>query len=155
MFAEFLVAAALGVLNEPRIGWDAVDLRYEGKKIEVKSSAYVQSWEQRRLSRPDFDIKERLSWDAATNTYEVDPGRAADCYVFCLYTETDRSRANVLDIGKWQFYVLSAERINQELGRQQRVALSRIQSMADPSEGVGYGQLKECVDQALAAAGLA
>ncbi len=51
IFAEFLVGAALGVLDKPRVEWDAFDLIYQGKKIEVKSSAYLQSWQQNSPSR--------------------------------------------------------------------------------------------------------
>ena len=88
VFAEFVVGMALGVTDAPRVEWDAVDLRYGSKTIEVKSSAYVQSWHQDQdpPSQISFDLKERLSWDAATNTYRVEPSRAADCYLFCVYT---------------------------------------------------------------------
>jgi hypothetical protein len=147
VFAEFVVGSALGVTEAPRVEWDAVDLRYGDKTIEVKSSAYVQSWHQGQdsLSRISFDLKERLSWDAATNTYRVEPSRAADCYVFCVYTEKDRSRANVLDVDKWAFYVVATEQINRLLGPQKTAALSTIQTLAGP---VGYEQIKERVDSA-------
>ncbi|MEB3356541.1 MAG: hypothetical protein VKK04_07425 [Synechococcales bacterium] len=57
IFAEFLVAVALNVTHQPRVEWDAVDLRYDNKKIEVKSSAYFQSWQQEKLSLIRFDIQ--------------------------------------------------------------------------------------------------
>ncbi|MEK3854076.1 hypothetical protein [Cytobacillus sp. FSL H8-0458] len=41
VFAEFLVGSALDSLNQSRIELDAYDLIYRGKKIEVKSAAYV------------------------------------------------------------------------------------------------------------------
>lgn len=50
ILAEFVVATALGEFNNPRVEWDAVDLRYRDKKIEVKSAAYIQSWHQTKLS---------------------------------------------------------------------------------------------------------
>ncbi|MBC7812134.1 MAG: hypothetical protein H7175_13350, partial [Burkholderiales bacterium] len=56
VLAEFLVGAALGVLDKPRKEWDAVDLRYREKKIEVKSAAYLQSWQQKQLSIIRFDF---------------------------------------------------------------------------------------------------
>ena len=96
-----------------------------------------------------FDIGERGSWDAETNAWRPDPVRSADCYVFCLYAETERSRANVLDVSKWEFYALPTGRSNRELGNQKGVGLSRIQSMTD---SVSYGQLKERVDGVLSAA---
>jgi hypothetical protein len=39
IFAEFLVASALELTHEPRVEWDAVDLRYHGHGIEVRSAA--------------------------------------------------------------------------------------------------------------------
>ena len=59
VFAEFLVASALGVTDEPRVEWDAVDLRYRGKTIEVKSAAYCQSWKQPRPSAVRFGVAKR------------------------------------------------------------------------------------------------
>jgi hypothetical protein len=50
IFAEFLVAKALGVVEGVRpTGWNDFDLSYDGWKIEVKASAYVQSWHQEAL----------------------------------------------------------------------------------------------------------
>jgi hypothetical protein len=151
VFAEFIVGMALGVTNSPRVEWNAVDLRYGNKTIEVKSAAYVQSWHKNKdpLSLISFDLKERLSWDAATNTYQVEPSRAADCYVFCVYVEKNRSRADVLDIDRWNFYVVPTERINRQLGSQQRAALSTIEQLAKPVGAVGYAQLKNHVDSAV------
>ena len=151
VFAEFVVGRALGVTDAPRVEWDAVDLRYRGKTIEVKSSAYVQSWHQEDdpPSQISFDLREGLSWDAATNTYQVEPRRAADCYVFCVYTETERSRANILDVDRWEFYVISTEEINRQLGSQQSVALSTIERLTKPVGPVSYARLKERVDSAL------
>ena len=150
IFAEFLVGKALGVVEGVRpTGWNDFDLSYDGWKIEVKASAYVQSWHQEAPSVIRFDIGERGSWDAETNAWRPDPVRSADCYMFCLYAETERSRANVLDVSKWEFYALPTGRINRELGNQKSVGLSRIQSMTD---SVSYGQLKKRVDGVLSAA---
>ena len=44
--AEFMVGKALGLQDLKRIEWDAYDLCLDGITIEVKSSAYLQSWEQ-------------------------------------------------------------------------------------------------------------
>ncbi len=44
ILAEYLVALACGIENQERISWDVYDLKLEnGIKIEVKSSAYIQS----------------------------------------------------------------------------------------------------------------
>ena len=67
LLAEFLVAAALDLLGELRVAWDAVDLRYRcaayprGAGIEVKSAAYLQSWPQETYSViSDGSAKARL-----------------------------------------------------------------------------------------------
>jgi len=41
VFAEFMVGAALGLAGKPRVEWDCVDFRYQGRSIEVKSSPAV------------------------------------------------------------------------------------------------------------------
>ena len=146
VFAEFLVGYALGVTDTPRIEWDAVDLRYSDKKIEVKSSAYLQSWDQNNLSVIKFDIEKKMSWDAETNKTENEPKRAADCYVFCLYSETDPTKMNILNVNNWDFYILSTEQIERELGKQKSVGIKRIQTMCD---SVDFSGLKKRVNHVL------
>ena len=146
VFAEFLVGYALGVIDTPRVEWDAVDLRYRDKKIEVKSSAYLQSWHQNSLSIISFDIEKKKSWDAETNKTENEPTRAADCYVFCLYSETDSTKMNILNVNNWDFYILSTEQIECELGEQKSVGIKRIQTMCD---SVDFSELKKRVNHVL------
>ena len=146
ILAEFIVGSALGVLDTPRIEWDAVDLRYKGRKIEVKSAAYLQSWSQDRPSVIRFDIAKKRAWDAKTNAYVSEPTRSADCYVFCLYPETDPNQANILDIAAWQFYVLPTWLINREFGDQKSVGIKRIQSMCEP---VGLSNLQKQINSIL------
>ena len=143
IFAEFIVGSALGAINKPRIEWDAFDLVYRGKKIEVKSSAYLQSWPQSNLSLIRFDIATKRSWYADSNTFETEPVRAADCYVFCIFSETDPIKADVLNMEKWQFYVLATAKIDRELGVQKTIGIKRLQSMCNPIE---YGSLKTEID---------
>ena len=69
VLAEYLVARALGAADEPRVEWDAVDVRTpEGVSVEVKASAYIQSWPQERLSRISFATRPTRGWDARSNT---------------------------------------------------------------------------------------
>lgn len=67
ILAEFLVAFALGLdLQKPRGAWDAFDLLYRGKGIEVKSASYHQSWFQKGMSLISFNVPARRYWDAET-----------------------------------------------------------------------------------------
>jgi hypothetical protein len=134
------------------VEWDAVDLHYGDKRIEVKSAAYVQSWSQSKPSKVIFDIAEKLAWDARTNTYAVERSRAADCYVFCLFNERDavRARETITNVELWQFYILSTEYINRTFVQTKAVALSRIQAGC---EAVSFHDLKHIVDHVLAETG--
>lgn len=146
LFAEYLVGRSLGLIDRPRVEWNHVDFVYWGKKIEVKSSAYVQTWAQKRPSRIEFDIasKER-PWIAETNTFGT-AGRPADCYVFCVQTDRDVSTCEVCDPNRWVFYVVLGETITKIFGEQKCVRLSRIAAICAP---VRYDELKCSVDMAL------
>ncbi|MGO9763775.1 MAG: hypothetical protein ACLP1Q_21185 [Solirubrobacteraceae bacterium] len=51
VLAEYLVARAVGGPSPLREAWDNWDVTTAtGIKVEVKSSAYLQSWNQRKLS---------------------------------------------------------------------------------------------------------
>ena len=148
VFAEYLVGEALGVTEQARVEWDAVDLRYGGFSIEVKSAAYCQSWEQSSPSTIRFDIAKKLSWHADSNTSDEQSSRSADCYVFCLYAEEDRAsaRRNVLDASCWRFYVVPRSKLDRSFGTQKGVALSRIEEIAT---AVPFADLKGRVDAVL------
>jgi hypothetical protein len=85
VLAEFSVASALGVADGVRVEWDAFDIRTRtGIRVEVKSAAYCQSWQQNRLSDICFGIAPTLGWDASTNTSGSELARQSDVYVFCV-----------------------------------------------------------------------
>lgn len=93
VLAEFLVATALRafVRERPRREWDAYDLHADvgGRDVtvEVKSSARVQSWAQRKLSPPRFSIAPTKKWNPET-ARDSDEALRADVYVFCLFDAT-------------------------------------------------------------------
>ena len=105
-FAEFLVAAALGTHHGVRQSWDTVDVKTKaGKTIQVKCSAYLQSWAQERLSPVRFSVKAACAWDPDTGTMK-DRGRHADVYVFVHQKHTDKATLNPLDLTQFDFYVV-------------------------------------------------
>lgn len=134
------------MIDTPRVEWGGVDLYYKGKKIEVKCSAYVQSWLQNKPSVIKFDIAKKMSWHADDNTLEKVPTRCADCYVFCLYPEMDKDNANVLDVGAWEFYVLSTKTINEQLGDRKSIGIKRLRQLCNP---VKYSELKDHANKAI------
>ena len=85
--AEFLVAKAVGA-SGGRVEWDAYDvLSPEGIRIEVKSSAHLQVWDQRRLSRIVFTGLRGRTWTPQDCSKRMDsrPSRPTlDYFEGCL-----------------------------------------------------------------------
>lgn len=50
----------------------------------MKSDAYVQAWEQARISEIVFSIRRAQGWDNRTNTRADSAKRSAKVYVFCV-----------------------------------------------------------------------
>ena len=130
VLAEYLVATALrGFVRErPRSEWDAYDLHAEvdGRDVtvEVKSSARVQSWAQRKLSQPQFRVPPTLKWNPATGRYSERPLRA-NVYVFCLFAATTAiTHAAALNADHWRFCVA----MGSELPDQASISWSRLLS---------------------------
>ena len=123
VFGEFIVAHALGVSAGLRVEWNAFDIEYNRRTIEVKTSGYCQRWSQRALSLVTFDISKKIAWFAKTNTYSKEQIRAADVYVFALHSQKDCSRANASDINQWCFYATLKSEIEGTFLDQKSVAL--------------------------------
>ncbi len=133
-FAEFIVASALGIdTTIVRDEWSAYDLESkEGVKIEVKSAAYIQSWNQKRHSAIRFSIKATRNWNAAKGLYENEIKRQADIYVFCLLKHIEQHTLNPLDISQWDFYVCPSTLLNITPGNAKGISLKRLKKIAEP-----------------------
>jgi hypothetical protein len=128
VLAEYIVAVACDCTHRRRVEWDAYDLETkESIKIEVKSSAYLQSWHQRAHSTIRFDIAPKLSWDSTTTTSLTEPMRSADVYTFCVFETTKREFANPLDTSQWFFLVCSTQFLNQRFGNQKSINLTGLE----------------------------
>lgn len=125
--AEYIVACALGVQDKERISWDKFDLLSpEGTSIEVKTSGYIQTWQQEKLSTLTFGIQPTYGWDHETNLYESTRTRQAEIYVFCVHKHTDQDTLNPLDISQWDFYLLPTKVLNKKAGSQKRISLPSL-----------------------------
>ena len=141
ILAEFIVAHAIGVSTvEARDPWAAFDLETsEGVKIEVKSSSYVQSWAQSRLSDIGFGIAPSYAWDPEIGDFKGEPKRQADIYVFALLAHKDKPTIDPMDLNQWEFYVLPTVALNTRFGSLKRVTLSSLKALASP---VHFDELK-------------
>ena len=142
--AEFLVAADFGALSGSRVEWDACDLRVAPNlRIEVKSSAYLQSWKQRKLSTINFDISPTYGWDSETETTSNTYARNSDAYVFCLLAHQNKGTLNPLNLDQWEFYVLPTKTIDLKLGNQKTLSLNGLLKL-HPIK-CQYGQISKTI----------
>ncbi len=149
-FGEFVVASALEIdLQQTRTDWLAYDLQYGVHRIEVKSAAYLQAWENKAPSKISFGIGPSREWSAETNLFADEAKRHADVYVFCLLNCLDRTKVDPLDMNQWEFYVLHTNVLNERCPNQKTISLSSLKKLA-PIE-TNYDVLKKTVDQVLAA----
>ncbi|GAB7497490.1 hypothetical protein Bwad002_18410 [Bilophila wadsworthia] len=123
--AEYIVATAMGCDEGTSPTWGSFDLLSpEGIKIEVKTSAYIQSWEQKNFSRIEFSIAESLYWDGVA--YAKEKKRQADVYVFCVLKHKEQDTINPLDLEQWDFYPVSTAILNETVKGQKTICLARV-----------------------------
>lgn len=142
--AEFIVASALGIdTTVSRQDWTAYDLLSKsGKKIEVKCSAYLQSWSKKHLSRIQFSIRPSRSWDSE-NDFSSEVKRWSDLYIFCLYASKDRQETP-LQLERWEFYLLPTSTINEYCENQKSITLNSLLSLSPIK--VSYEELYDTVE---------
>ncbi|NDV12726.1 hypothetical protein [Crenobacter caeni] len=143
--AEFIVASDLDVTQQPRIEWDDYDLLTKtGKRVEVKSAAFLQSWNQSKLSTIKFNISPSHPYNNKTGTRSDPVVRNSDVYVFCLLAHKNKQTLNPINLEQWDFYVLSTQTINQRLGPQKTITLNSLLKLK-PAK-CSYGEIEKTID---------
>lgn len=131
VLAEFIVAKALRCTGVVRDAWDATDLiTPENIRIEIKTSAYLQSWAHEKESRICFSIRPSRAWSADTNAFESETRRQADVYVFCLLEHKDKATLDPLDLKQWSFFAVPVSALNERLPTQKTISLKTVKSLA-------------------------
>ncbi|MCR9291859.1 MAG: hypothetical protein NXI32_04010 [bacterium] len=149
VFAEYLIAVALDVAEGIRVEWDAFDVTSKcGMRVEVKSSAYLQSWPQKRLSAPVFGIAPAKIFDESGTQLSQDRKRRSDVYVFALLAHRDKATIDPLNTDQWDFYVVPTDRLDEELGDQKSVSLARLQLIV--SEPLKFSELRASLEAVFA-----
>ncbi|MCI8562011.1 MAG: hypothetical protein HFH69_00675 [Lachnospiraceae bacterium] len=143
VMAEFLVTSSFtrGATHpsQMRTNWLPYDVTSPtGRRIEVKSAAYIQSWTPEDVySQIKFDIGKKLAWDGIS--YASKPDRNCDLYVFCVFTALTRD-ISVLNLDYWDFYVLPTSALNEKAPEQKSIALSsllKLNPVKTDFEGLG------------------
>ena len=130
--AEFIVARAIGSEAAVRNDWAAYDLETpSGIKVEVKSSAYLQSWHQTTVSAPSFSIRKAKEWSPETNEFGEERLRHSDVYVFCLLAyKGDKRLLDPLDLSQWEFYVVKTSEIDRIFGERSSISINRVKDLS-------------------------
>lgn len=125
IFAEWLVAKILGINTSRRYLWANSDLETDGGvRIEVKASAYWQSWKalnsdgslkdlSQVVMQPDNKIRfgGLVAKDTINNSTQEFGSLKSDFYCFCFHTEKNYEAWNGMDMSKWEFYLVAAKDI--------------------------------------------
>lgn len=145
-FAEFVVGTAVGLNPENlRDEWDAYDLLTDkGVKIEVKSAAYIQTWNQKKISTISFSIKSTKYWDAVTFSEDIQSKRHADIYVFCHLKHLDKATIDPLKMEQWDFYVLPTFKLDQYERSQSSITLNSLRKLTNP---IVYNKLESEINR--------
>ena len=89
--SEYIVALSLGVADGVQEGWKSYDLEYKALKIEVKSSAYIQSWGQKTYSKILFNVPPTKAFDFSNGVFSHQSMRQAGSLCF-LHTHGEGHR---------------------------------------------------------------
>lgn len=130
ILAEYLVANALNLQNTIRTNWDKYDLiTQDGITLEIKTSAYLQTWGQKKLSNLIFGIQPTYGWNKETNEYDTLKSRQADIYIFCISNHTNPLTVNPLDLNQWDFYILNTKILDRKVGNQRSITLNSLKTL--------------------------
>jgi hypothetical protein len=142
-FAEFIVASALKInLGIVRDEWGAYDLESpEGIKIEVKSAAYLQAWNQNDFSKISFSIKPSIYLDSETFK-KTESRRHADLYVFCLLNHKDKATLDPMKLDQWEFFVVSTAMLDNYKRSRSSITLKSLENLTSP---VKYDKLRQTI----------
>lgn len=143
--AEFIVGKAIGSPGIVRNEWAAYDLMTkEGLKIEVKSAAYLQTWEQDHYSNIQFNIEKTKELDVVKGVYHGEPRRWADVYVFAVLAHKDKATVEPMDVKQWEFYVLPVSVLDGRMRSQHSITLKTLNDLTGGA--VDYFGLSEKIN---------
>ncbi|MBV6635814.1 MAG: hypothetical protein KI788_07920, partial [Mameliella sp.] len=151
LLAEFIVGKSLGCLARYHEEWNAFDLDYKGKRVEVKSSGYGTPpfLPTKYPPKPNFDIAKRVwAWSNRDNEFvgSGDPQRFSDAYVFAATLGTSSNDFAPFETVGWEFYVAPTKRLDADFPSQKTISANTLERTFGK---LSFDQLKDAVDQAI------
>ncbi len=144
--AEYIVSKALEAetLKYPRAAWESFDVQIQQPEygtIEVKSSAYIQSWHKKNTNPSS------ISFDITPKKHSRD--FYVDAYVFCLLGKPPPAPfPNPLDLDQWKFYVLMSVVLDEEVRDQKSIGLHELRDLVNRKGSMtNYDGLRNAVEE--------
>lgn len=152
VFAEFLVANILRIdVSGVREDWAKYDLTTRaGLKMEVKSAAYLQSWDQYEYSAISFDVAPRYQFSEQGLPLPIQPERVADVYVLALlhhkikHPEEGERGVDPLDVSQWSFFVLDRHLLDHRTRSQHSITEASLKDL--DCGPYNYARLREVIE---------
>lgn len=143
ILAEFIVKKALEIEDNNRVEWDDYDLiTKKGVKIEIKSGAYIQTWEQKKYSNISFSIS-KTAGSKENPKFNGTHQRWSDFYIFCLLDCKNQKNINSIKLEQWTFFVLKTEVLNEKVGSQKSIGINSLMKL-NPIKAK-YNELKKII----------
>ena len=139
----FLIANSLELTNMPRINWGEVDLRYKRKKISIDVSSRIQSWKQSKSKRIQFNITKKKGIHAKNEHSLTFKNREAEFYIFGLHLEKNVSKADLLNLNQWEFYVISTKELDAKFPNKNKIGIRQLKSLCAAIE---HKAIKKTID---------
>ena len=111
-------------------------------RIEVKASAYVQSWSQKLNSILSFAIRPTHTWTSESG-YAGEVLRQSDMYIFCVLEERNPEAVDPLILDQWSFYPVLTAELREMLADQKTARLSTILRLC--TERFDFSSLRDSV----------
>lgn len=146
IYAEWLVTNILEIPTNRRVSWANSDIiTPDGIRLEVKASAFWQSW---KLVNEDGTIKDLkgeelipknvstirftglIGRDSVSDQWKGDSGYKSEIYVFCFQNEKNPLIWNALDMNQWEFYIFDVKELMKFSGKS--VSLKKLREHQAP-----------------------
>ena len=149
----------MGLPLKRRVSWADSDLITPvGIRIEVKASAYWQSWKlvnedgTRKPIPPQIDpnrVSVRFGGlqarTAVSPAPEDDPPRfKSDLYVFCLHCQTDAAAWDAWQLSHWEFYTLTREELSKS-GVGKSISLATLRKIRPAMNAREFQSYMQCL----------
>ena len=128
LYVEAMIGLLLGQRWRWTSDWEGWDFqRDDGRRVEVKQSAALQTWTRSGPpSPPKFSIRRAKGhYVDGGSRYELATGRLADLYIFAHHPVVDDDLCDQREPNQWDFYLLR----EQVLPQQDTISLNPLRSL--------------------------